>query len=189
MRWRRRILDLLLIAALAGAPPLAAQEADEAAAYRRAYELWQEGYLNHMVGDYAAAIDRFRASIVAHPTAEGHTYLGWSLSSLGRLDEAIGECQNAIALDPDYGNPYNDIGVYLIELGRPDDAVPWLEKAIGAARYCCYEFAHFNLGRVRLMQGRDDAARQSFERALDHAPDYMPARDALRWLRQRSRTL
>lgn len=35
-----------------------------------------------------------------HPTAEGHTYLGWSMSMLGQLDEAIAECKKAIALDP-----------------------------------------------------------------------------------------
>ena len=88
----------------------------------------------------------------------------------------------AIALDPDYGNPYNDIGVYLIELGRPDEAIPWLEKAISAKRYCCYQFAHFNLGRVRLVQGKLDAARRSFEQALRHDPDYLPARMALEHL-------
>ena len=33
---------------------------------------------------------------------------------------------------PGFGNPYNDIGSYLIALGRPKDAVPWLRKAMGA---------------------------------------------------------
>ena len=41
---------------------------------------------------------------------------------------------NAISLDADYGNPYNDIGVYLMQLGRPDEAVghQWLDRAICA---------------------------------------------------------
>ena len=190
MRWRRRILVLVLIAAFCGAnAPLAQEEADDAAAYRRAYQLWEEGYLLHMAGEYARAIERLRESIAAHATAEGHTYLGWSLSRLGRLDEAIVECKEAIALDPDYGNPYNDIGVYLIELGRADEAAPWLEKAIRAERYCCYQYAHFNLGRVLLMQGRQEEAERSFEEALAHAPDYLPARQALDWLRQHSQSL
>jgi hypothetical protein len=39
----------------------------------------------------------------------------------------------AIQVDPDFGNPYNDIGAYLINLGRHDEAMAWLEQAIGAA--------------------------------------------------------
>ena len=148
----------------------------------RAYALWQQGYLLHLNGRYQAAVDSFRESIEILPTAEGHTFLGWSLSMLGHLEQAIAECKKAIALDPDYGNPYNDIGAYLIELGRPDEAVPWLEKAISAKRYCCYQFAHFNLGRVLVMQGDFQAARRSFERALRLDPDYQAARMALEYL-------
>ena len=148
----------------------------------RAYALWQQGYMLHLGGRYQAAVDSFRESIGILPTAEGHTFLGWSLSMLGHLEEAVAECEKAIALDPDYGNPYNDIGVYLTDLGRPDEAVPWLEKAISAKRYCCYQFPHFNLGRVRMAQGDFDAARRSFEQALQHDPDYLPARMALEYL-------
>ncbi len=148
----------------------------------RAYAFWQQGYLLHLNGQYRAAVDSFRESIEILPTAEGHTFLGWSLSMLGHTEEALAECKKAIALDPDYGNPYNDIGVYLIDLGRPDEAVPWLEKAIAAKRYCCYQFAHFNLGHVRLMQGHIHAAKRSFEAALQHDPDYLPARKALEYL-------
>ena len=101
---------------------------------------------------------------------------------LGQVEEALAECKKAIALDPDYGNPYNDIGAYLIDLGRPEEAIPWLEKAIAAKRYCCYQFAHFNLGRVRFMQGDLGGARRSFEEALRHEPDYPAARMALEYL-------
>ena len=148
----------------------------------RAYALWQQGYLLHLNGQYRAAVDSFRESIEILPTAEGHTFLGWSLSMLGHLEQALAECKKAIALDPDFGNPYNDIGAYLIELDRPDEAIPWLEKAISAKRYCCYQFAHFNLGRVRVMQGNFAAARRSFEKALRHDPDYPAARMALEYL-------
>ena len=148
----------------------------------RAYVLWQQGNVLHVQGRYQAAADRFRESIEVLPTAEGHTFLGWSLSMLGHLEEAIAECEKAIALDPDYGNPYNDIGVYLIDLGRPDEAPPWFEKAMAAERYCCHQFPHFNLGRVLVMQGNFAAARRSFERSLRHDPDYLPARMALEYL-------
>jgi Tfp pilus assembly protein PilF len=141
----------------------------------RAFEAWRAGYLLHLQGQYERAAEQFRASIEAYPTAEGHTFLGWSLSHLGRLDEAIAQCQAAIALDPDFGNPYNDIGVYLMKLGRPDEAIAWLEKAIAAKRYCCYHYPHTNLGFVLLGKGRLAEARRHFERALEIEPGYGPA--------------
>ncbi len=172
------------LAALLLAPAAHGQSGEnpEASDQLRAFTHWQQGYVLHVNGRYEAAVDRFRESIEILPTAEGHTYLGWSLSMLGDLDEAIAECEKAIALDPDYGNPYNDIGVYLIDLGRPLEAPPWFEKAMVAERYCCYQFPHFNLGRVLAMQGEFGAARRSFERSLRHDPDYLPARMALEYL-------
>ena len=172
------------VAALSLAPAARGQtgEDPEVPEEVRAYVLWERGYRLHLMGRYEAAVESFRASIEILPTAEGHTYLGWSLSMLGQVEEALAECRKAIALDPDYGNPYNDIGAYLIELGRPEEAIAWLEKAIAAKRYCCYQFAHFNLGRVLVAQGDLVAARRSFERALRHDPGFLAARMALEYL-------
>lgn len=163
----------MLICVMGYAQPGARVE--ELTLQQRAEIAWQGGYVFHVMGDYERAVMLFRASIEAHPTAEAHTFLGWSLSHLGRIEEAIDQCEIAIGLDPDFGNPYNDIGVYLIDLGRPEEAIPWLQKAIAAKRYCCYQFAHANLGRVLLGQGKVEEAKRSFERALEHDPEYLPA--------------
>lgn len=168
-------------AAPAAASPAAEQDAGAA---REAGILWQRGYLLHELGYYEIAILHFRRSIALRPTAEGHTFLGWSLSHLGQLDEAIAECRKAIELDPEFGNPYNDIGVYLMALGRADEAVGWFDRAIAAGRYCCYQFPHFNKGRVLLGQGSVEAAQRAFERALEIDPGYVPAREALRQLKE-----
>ena len=141
--------------------------------------LWRQGYVLHVLGAYPQAIELFRRSIEVRPTAEGHTFLGWSLSHVARLDEAITECEKAIVIDPDFGNPYNDIGVYLTWLGRVDEAIPWLRKAISAKRYCCYQFPHFTLGQILLNKGKILEARRLFERALKYDPNYAPARKAL----------
>ena len=151
---------------------------------QRARLQWEAGYVLHQLGEYERAIDAYRASIADHPTAEAHTFLGWSLSHLGRLDEAIAQCKIAIRIDPDFGNPYNDIGVYLLDLGRPEEAIPWLEKAIASKRYCCYQFPHGNLGRILLQQGKIEAARQAFERALEYDPHYLPALLGLELIRR-----
>jgi Tfp pilus assembly protein PilF len=134
---------------------------------RRAHQLFVEGYRLHMAGHLEAAIGRYRESIDSQPTAEAHTFLGWALSFLDRLDDAIAECRKAIAVDPDFGNPYNDIGSYLLKQGKLDDAIPWLDKAVAAKRYEARHYPHCNLGRIYWAKGMLNRATAEFERALE----------------------
>ena len=96
----------------------------------------------------------YRRSIKTFPTAEAYTFLGWTYSWMGLFDEAIEEAKQAIEVDPDHGNPYNDIGLYLMELGHPGEAIPWLIEATLAERYAEPQFPHLNLGRIRLQKGQ-----------------------------------
>jgi len=173
--WLLRRAVLAVAVALVCAIGNAAERPDDGPRQAQAKQLWEAGYIRHVMGLYDAAIESFRASIELHPTAEAHTFLGWTYSHVGKVVEAIAECEIAIRIDPEFGNPYNDIGVYLLELGKVEETIPWFEKAIAAKRYCCYQFPHANLGRVLLAQGNLDAARLSFERALEHDPEYLPA--------------
>ncbi len=54
----------------------------------QATELWQEAYRHQMEGELDRAIEIYRRSIAVYPTAEAHTFLGWTLSFQGRLEEA-----------------------------------------------------------------------------------------------------
>ena len=145
----------------------------------KAAELFQEAYRAQTRGDLGNAVQLYQESIQKHPTAEAHTFLGWTYSFLNRYEDAIAECKNAIAVDPDFGNPYNDIGSYLIKLGRLDDAIPWLEQALMAKRYEPRHFPHMNLGRLYLAKGDQLSAAREFGKALEIEPRYRPARFAL----------
>ncbi len=137
---------------------------------------FHEAYRHQMAGNLDQAVDLYRKSIAIHPTAEAHTFLGWTYSFQGLVDNAIAECKRAIAVDPDFGNPYNDIGAYLIEQGKVDEAIPWLEKAIAARRYDPRHFPHYNLGRAYAAQGKYFEAVRALERALVLYPAYELAR-------------
>jgi len=152
---------------------------------RRATELWQEGCRYQMQGELDHAIDRYRRSIEMHPTADAYTFLGWALSFQGKLDQATEKCLHAIEIDPDFGNPYNDIGVYLMQQGKLDEAIPWLEKAKQARRYEPRQFPFMNLGRVYLQQGRWWEALREFEGAVQLAPGDVHASKMLHQLRGR----
>ena len=153
--------------------------------FQRATEIWQEAYRHQMQGELERAIELYRRSIEVCPTAEAHTYLGWTYSFQGRLDEATQECLRAIDVDPDFGNPYNDIGCYLMQQGKLDEAVPWLERAKQAKRYEPRQFPYMNLGRIYLRQGRWSEALREFQAAVRLAPDDVELRKTLHSLRAR----
>jgi len=151
----------------------------------RATELWQEAYRRQMKGELDRAIELYKRSLEAWPTAEAHTFLGWTYSFQGRIEEATAECLKAIEVDPDFGNPYNDIGCYLMQQDKLDEAIPWLEKAKQAPRYEPRQFPFMNLGRIYLRQGRWWDALREFEAAVRLAPDDAELRRALHSLRAR----
>ncbi|HEY4580321.1 MAG TPA: tetratricopeptide repeat protein [Candidatus Acidoferrales bacterium] len=149
----------------------------------QARQQFQEALQAQMEGDFDRAVELYRDSLALHPTAEAHTFLGWTYHFQGKIEEAIAECKRAIAVDADFGNPYNDIGVYLIDLGRLDEAIPWLEQAMTAKRYEPRHFPYFNLGRVYMAKGHINRARELFQKSLEIEPRYTLARQALDKLR------
>src|SRR4249920_407265 len=149
----------------------------------KALELWQEGTNCLMAGDWDGAVSFFNRSLELRPTAEAYTFRGWAYSFAGRLDEAIEECRKAIATDPSFGNPYNDIGCYLMEKGDWDGAIPWFERAKAAPRYEPRHFPYLNLGRIRAARGEVAEALAEFEGALRENPGDALALAALETLR------
>jgi tetratricopeptide (TPR) repeat protein len=137
----------------------------------RALGLIGEAMKHQMAREFDQAIRLYKESIAIYPTADAHTYLGWAYSFQGRLNEAIAQCEIAIELDPEFGNPYNDIGVYLMQQQRLDDAIPWLERAKSATRYEPRHFPYINLGRVYLNKGMIQKALEEFGGALKINPD------------------
>ena len=95
---------------------------DEESARERAQELFQQAYQHQAKGELDRAVALYKESIAVFPTAEAYTFLGWTYSFMDRYDEAIAECLHAIEVDPDFGNPYNDIGSYLIQKGQLPDS-------------------------------------------------------------------
>jgi Tfp pilus assembly protein PilF len=144
-------------------------EADDARR-ERAIAVWREAYAHQMREELEEAVRLYQESIAVWPTAEAHTFLGWAYSLQGRLAEAIAECHKAIALDPDFGNPYNDIGVYLMQQGDLDGAIPWLTRAMRAPRYGPRHFPHMNLGRIYLQRMQWPEALRECAAAVRLAP-------------------
>lgn len=155
------------------------------AAREKALVLWEEGTERLLTGEIEEAIRLFTRSLELSPTAEAYTFRGWALSFAGRLDEAIEECRKAIATDPGFGNPYNDIGCYLMQKGDLEEAAGWFERAKQAPRYEPRHFPYLNLGRLHAARGDIARAVAEFEGALEENPEDPIALKFLQELRYR----
>ncbi len=144
-----------------------------------ALKLCDLGVEQLMNGQIDQAMDTFNESLRIHPTADGFTYRGWARSYLGNFDAAIGDCRRAIRVDPHFGNPYNDIGVYLMQLGRLDEAIQWLERAKTAKRYTPRHFPFLNMGHIYMTLGDQDRALAEYIKALELDPGNMIAKKSI----------
>ena len=144
-----------------------------------AFKQFKIAYAFQMKREFDLAVLHYKKSLEIQPTAEAYTFLGWTYSFMGNLQGAIEECHKAIAVDPDFGNPYNDIGAYFLQLDKADDAIPWLKKATKAKRYENPEFAYCNLGRAYELKGLWPLALKEYKQSLKIRRDYGPAHDAL----------
>jgi tetratricopeptide (TPR) repeat protein len=99
--------------------------------------------------------------------------LGIAYTEAGRIDDAVRQFQNALAIDPEHASAYSNLGVLRARQGRLDDAM----QAFQAALQHDPELvdAHNNAGLVHLAQGRYEAAEQSFRTAMRLDPGYAKA--------------
>ena len=152
---------------------------------QRAIRLFEEAYKLQMKGELDEAAGLYKKSIEFFPTAEAYTFLGWTYSFQGRFDDAIEECLAAISVDSTFGNPYNDIGSYLIAKGDFWGCVKWFKLAMKSERYEARAFPYFNLARVYEQRGKWIEAAKNYELALIEQPNYSSAVIALRRLQTR----
>jgi len=129
-------------------------------------------------GYYQDAVVHYRKSIKSYPTPEAYTALGWASAHLGDYDQAIEYCKVAISLDPDFGNPYGEIGACLIEMGELDEAAFYLRRAVLARDADETHLAYYNLGRVWEARHNFSKAILEYHKALEIDPAFEPARQA-----------
>jgi tetratricopeptide (TPR) repeat protein len=127
------------------------------------------------------ALALFKRLVEADPeNADALNALGYTMTDrTDRHEEARGYIERALALKPDSAAIIDSMGWVLFRLGRPAEALPYLERAfeldanaeIGA-----------HLGEVLWALGRRDEARRIFARSREIEPDNAVLRDTIRRL-------
>jgi serine/threonine-protein kinase len=129
--------------------------------------------------EYAPAVESFRTAMRLDPTVATtwlRSALGKSLLELGRLDECIEVCREAVRLEPRSESACYSLGYALHAAGLVDEASEQLRRAIALAPSCR---AYESLGHVLKGMARTAEAIDNFRQAVRLKPSYHPPRRAL----------
>ena len=108
-----------------------------------------------------------------------HVNRGVMEVALGRLDDAMADYDEALALNPGLGDGYVDRGAALIALKRYDEAMADIDKGIGLGQ--TYEqIGYYNRGVAEYFLNRAADSYHDFQKALEIAPDFALAREQLK---------
>jgi predicted O-linked N-acetylglucosamine transferase (SPINDLY family) len=93
------------------------------------------------------------------------------------VDEAIASYRQAIQLQPDYAEGYNNLGIALLGLGQLEEAIAAYRQAIRIKPD--HALAHNNLGNALKDKGQFDEAIASYRQAIRLKPDFAEAHSNL----------
>jgi class 3 adenylate cyclase/tetratricopeptide (TPR) repeat protein len=167
------------------------------------------GQAHHALGDHARAAEVLRETAVSLtgdlvserfgmagcPAVFARSYLAWALAEQGHFAEAAAVSEESRQLAEAAGDVYNEaqcafgIGHCHVVQGRPDRAIPVLERALVAARLAglpfVFPFLMTPLGAAYALAGQPDRAAPLLEQAIDQGASMkLRAHHALRlvWL-------
>lgn len=100
-------------------------------------------------------------------------------------EETIRALEDAVALDPEFANAYNNLGVWYFFAGRADDAEAALRRAI--ALDAAFSSAYINLGVVAFSRGDLMEAERLARKSLALSPRSVEAERLLNETLRRAR--
>ncbi len=85
--------------------------------------------------------------------------------------QAIGYFEEAVKVDPEYSEAYNNLGYAYQKAGDFEKAISYYKKALSNPTYPTAEKAYYNMGFSYYRLGKFDSALNSFKEAIKRAPD------------------
>ncbi|HVP76438.1 MAG TPA: adenylate/guanylate cyclase domain-containing protein [Thermodesulfobacteriota bacterium] len=102
--------------------------------------------------------------------ADSHALLCVLYDAKKEYDKAIAEGERAVALSPSSTFAYESYALTLMWAGRPEEAIPLLQKAIRLNPFAP-SHAFYSLGHALRMTGRFEEAVSAYKKAIQFVPD------------------
>jgi len=133
---------------------------------------------NVEMGDFYLVERKARRMIAADPDRpEGHFALGVACVENDRYRKAMEAFLAANSCNPNYEPTLYNIGHTYLQLGEPEQAIPWLKRALRQEPKKLATLHQLGLACERM--GRRDEAVAWWRRALEIDPNYYPAQQRL----------
>ena len=126
---------------------------------RHAYFLRGNAYLDH--GDYQAAIDDYSRALDLQPDAVVYNNRGIAYRNLKDPQRATADYRQALLLDIDYRDAYNNLGLVLSDQSAFAEAIRCFNRAIDLDPNYWYAYNHRATALWAL--GRREEARRDYE--------------------------
>ncbi|MBE7566384.1 tetratricopeptide repeat protein [Acidithiobacillus thiooxidans] len=147
---------------------------------------FQQGLDWQQTGHPEEAAEAFRRSLDAdHDSALIWTFYAWALAASRDSHGAIAACRRAIACDAEWGQAWNDLGEYLMDTGRENEALFVIRRALKSRHFDAPHLAQMNLARYYLHQGSMRRALAAAQEAQHLAPGFRPAEKLAQWIDER----
>ena len=145
----------------------------DAGCYRTALEFRRTGRPGLAATTYRALIEDWPLN------AQAHYLLANTYKEAGNLTGAAGAYESSIRLDPDYAFARIELGLVLTNLGRFDEAIVHLQRALGlldaSAPAAARASACYGLSAAYANTGDFRSARRWIDESVRLAPGYQPA--------------
>ena len=135
-----------------------------------ALAILEKGHSKARKKEINSAIRHYETSISLFPTSDAFSYLGLMLVQNSKLNQALDMYHQAIEVDNTFGNPYNDIGVIMMNTNRTHDSLEWFEKAKWRPRSDARQHPYANLGKIFARRGDVRRALREFVAATHFDP-------------------
>ncbi|MFW5730404.1 MAG: tetratricopeptide repeat protein [Desulfonatronovibrionaceae bacterium] len=103
-----------------------------------------------------------------------HFNLGLTYSVMNELDRAAQAYEQAVALNPSYGEAWNNLGQVEQARGNHEAAARAYEAAVDQEEYMTPEFAAYNLARLYAEQDEKKSALDWLNRGMELNSRYIP---------------
>ncbi len=126
-------------------------------------------FTNEMNGDYQSAINSYTKSLDLNPSVFVYNNRGIAYASINDYDSAIGDFNQAIALDPDDAAAYNSRGLAYASIGDYEHAIEDFDQSIALDPDDADSYS--NRGLAYLSKGDYNQAITDFSQSITLDPD------------------
>jgi tetratricopeptide (TPR) repeat protein len=129
--------------------------------------LYNQGQLQSALDQALQLLNEFPSSTLLH------NICGAVNAGFQKYDEAVNAYKQAIIINPNYPDAYNNMGVALKEQGKFEEAIEAYNKATSINPV--YAEAYFNMGNALKDKGKLQEAIEAYNKATSINPDYAEA--------------